>query len=167
MQPLPQPQNTASVPMSVPSYTGRSENSHSGLKRGVTVGATPKAQDIPMAAGRNLLKKHKDPKVQEKELERSMEEQERREREDKERSRRKARSASVSMPPGKTAGATVYASKVVVPAIEPTKSNAHGGGGGGWGFGLFSSGDKDKAKEKAKEKEREKEKERKKLSKKR
>ncbi|KAI0095123.1 hypothetical protein BDY19DRAFT_916380 [Irpex rosettiformis] len=198
LQPLPHQhhqQTPPGVPMSSASssypHLGRGEYANSrtatGLKRGVTVGAIPVAQDIPMSAGRNLLKKHKDTKAKDKELERDIKELERREREreneverererererareqgkegrerERERQRGSGRSASVPVPSGATA---VFTSKVVVP-VQPSKSS-----GGGWGFGLFGSGDKSKAKEKEREKEREREREReerKKLSKRR
>lgn len=114
-----------------------------------------------MSAGRNLLKKQKETKGGDRQLERDAKEFERRERENE---RVRAQGKHSSLPAQRAPGAAVFASKVVVPVIEPTKSSANGNGGG-WGFSLFSSGDK--VKEKVKEKEREKEKERKKLSKRR
>ena len=90
LQPLPhqhhpqqqQQQIPSGVPMSSASasfpHRGRGEHASArtgaGLKRGVTVGAIPMAQEIPMSAGRNLLKKHKDTKVKDKELERDIRE---------------------------------------------------------------------------------------------
>ncbi|KAI0706153.1 hypothetical protein BC835DRAFT_1516541 [Cytidiella melzeri] len=172
LQPM-QPPQQGPVSAQAPSYSVHGENSYSGLKRGVTVGATPKAQDIPMSAAVRKLKKQKEARGKDKEFERDIEELERQEREkeaerekerQRERERRRARSASVSAPPSHASNATVFASEVVVPVIEPTKSIANGGGGG-WGFGLFSSGEKEKLREK--ELEKEKGKERKKLSKRR
>lgn len=193
LQPLPQQQarSAAGSNSMAPSGRGYGENAAVRMKRGAP-GMNPplvraQAQEIPISAGRNLLKKQKEHKIMDKETANEVKEiekwekererdrsrgreQERERNEEAARPRPRGRSASMSVPPSHAANTAVFKPRVVVPiASTPSKSN----GGSGWGFGLFSSGGdkaKEKEKEKAREKERERERERekgKKLSKRR